>query len=91
MSDPTRDVQLLRSFISANFYLPADQPLDEHTSFLKQGIIDSTGVLELVSFVESQFGLKIEDHELLPTNFDSIAALSQFINRKRSSSDVLRI
>jgi acyl carrier protein len=83
--------ELLRAFIAKNFYVPADQPFDERTSFLQQGIIDSTGVLELVTFVEAEFGIAIEDHELLPTNFDSIAAVTAFIERKRGAGDVLRV
>ncbi|MDB4962423.1 MAG: Acyl carrier protein [Myxococcales bacterium] len=91
MSELIGDKELLRAFIAKNFYVPADQPLDERTSFLQQGIIDSTGVLELVTFVESEFGIAIEDHELLPANFDSIAAVSAFIDRKRGTGDVLRL
>jgi acyl carrier protein len=73
----------LRTFIAANFYIPSGQALDENTSFLEQGIIDSTGVLEIVTFVESEFGIAVSDEELLPANFDSLAALSTFIVRKQ--------
>ena len=72
----------LREFVTTNFYIPADVKLDETTSFLERGIIDSTGVLELVSFVESSFGISVDDTELVPENFDSLAALSTFIGRK---------
>jgi acyl carrier protein len=78
--DPQRH---LRDFIVANFYIPDGQRLDEVTSFLDAGIIDSTGVLELVAHVESEYGIAIADHELIPTNFDSIGALARFIERKR--------
>ncbi len=89
MSDPNPDKARLRAFITANFYVPAGQLLEETTSFLQQGIIDSTGVLELVSFVEDELGIAVRDDELLPSNFDSIAALSEFIDRKRGAGDVL--
>lgn len=85
MLDPSPDADRLRSFIASNFYIPAGQRLGETTSFLQQGIIDSTGVLELVSFVEATFGIAVGDHELLPSNFDSIAALAEFIRRKRAA------
>ncbi|HEX3763973.1 MAG TPA: acyl carrier protein [Kofleriaceae bacterium] len=75
----------LRNFIVTNFYIPDGQPLDEVTSFLDAGIIDSTGVLELVAHVETEYGITIADHELIPSNFDSIGALARFIERKRGS------
>ena len=83
------DTDRLRAFIAAHFYIPAGQRLDETTSFLEHGILDSTGVLELVTFVENELGISVGDHELLPSNFDSIAALSEFIRRKRGTGHVL--
>jgi acyl carrier protein len=79
----------LRAFIAENFYIPDGQALGETTSFLEQGIIDSTGVLEIVTFVESEFGIAVSDDELLPSNFDSLAALSSFIRRKQEVRHVL--
>jgi acyl carrier protein len=73
----------LREFVTTNFYIPPDLKLDDSTSFLDRGIIDSTGVLELVTFVESNFGIKIADDELVPANFDSLGALATFVERKR--------
>lgn len=83
----TTDAQRLRDFVATNFYVPGT--LEDATSFLQQGILDSTGVLELVAFVESEFGIAVEDDELVPANFDSIAALSSFIGRKREQGVVL--
>ena len=51
-------------------------------SFLESGIIDSTGLLELVSFVEERYGISIADRELMPENLDSLKNLSQFVARK---------
>lgn len=87
--DLGHDKDRLRSFIATNFYIPPGQALDEATSFLQQGIIDSTGVLELVAFVEREYGIAVSDDELVPANFDSIAALAQFIARKRGAGGVL--
>jgi acyl carrier protein len=89
MIDPIQETERLRKFIATNFYIPAGQRLEETSSFLQQGIIDSTGVLELVAFIENEFGITVSDDELVPSNFDSIAALSQFIRRKRGVGDVL--
>lgn len=89
MIDLPQDTDRLRSFITTNFYVPTGQRLDDTTSFLQHGIIDSTGVLELVAFVEQELGVAVDDDELLPSNFDSIAAISEFIRRKRGTGHVL--
>jgi acyl carrier protein len=80
----------LREFVVANFYIPTDTKLEDSTSFLERGILDSTGVLELVAFVETAFGIRVDDKELLPSNFDSLQALDAFIARKRGDHDVQR-
>ncbi len=52
------------------------------TSFMESGLIDSTGVLELVAFVEEKYGFKVGDDELVPENLDSVANLAGFVARK---------
>lgn len=74
----------LREFVTSNFYVPAEIAFDDTSSFLAQGILDSTGVLELVTFVEDRFGISVQDDELVPSNFDSLAGLSAYIERKRA-------
>jgi acyl carrier protein len=54
------------------------------TSFLESGIIDSTGVLELVSFLEEQFKVKVDDEDLIPANLDSVDAIIRFIESKHA-------
>jgi len=54
----------------------------DDASFLDEGIIDSLGVIELVTFVEKEFGVSVADHELVPDNFDSVAKLGAFIGSK---------
>jgi acyl carrier protein len=83
MMDPVSEKARLREFVTANFYVPAETRLDDTTSFLERGILDSTGVLELVAFVEDTYGITIDEDELIPSNFDSIGALAAFIARKR--------
>jgi acyl carrier protein len=74
----------IRHFIVENFLFGRDDgSLKADTSFLDSGIIDSTGVMELVMFVEKNCGIKVEDHELDPQNLDSISRLARFIERKR--------
>lgn len=79
--------QEIRKFIVDNFLFGEDDcKLSNDDSFLEQGLIDSTGVLELVAFVEGNYGIKIEDGELAPTNLDSVNKLVRFINRKTPPS-----
>ena len=71
---------VIRDYLSRNF-LFSDQGFQygDDASFMNEGIIDSLGIGELVSFVEKQFGISVADHELLPDNFDSVNKLSSFI------------
>jgi len=76
----------IRQFLAENFIL--SEQLDQlglDDSFLDNGIIDSTGILELIFFIEDQFGIQIDASEVLPENFDSINRLTAYIQRKQSS------
>ncbi len=75
--------ETVRDFVAENFMLgaKADVPADGE-SLVGNGVIDSTGVLELVAFVEEQFGLFMEDDELIPENLDSISNIVGFVARK---------
>jgi acyl carrier protein len=55
----------------------------DDVSFLQEGIIDSLGVMELVEFVQKEFGIKVEQTEVTPENFDSIAKLAAFVKTKQ--------
>ena len=72
----------IRSFIVENFLFGKDNGLEDDTSFLEEGIIDSTGVLELVSFLEEEYGIAVEDEELVPENLDSINNVITYLERK---------
>ena len=77
------EIEKIRAFIFSNFLFDADQgTLENDTSFMEQGIIDSTGILELVEWLEETFSIKVEDDELIPENLDSVNQLAQFIARK---------
>ncbi|MDA8164973.1 MAG: acyl carrier protein [Desulfobacteraceae bacterium] len=79
----------IREFILKNFLFgSSDERLGDEDSFLDQGVIDSTGVLELVQFLEERFGIVIDDAELLPENLDSINKLVAFLGRKTQQSPV---
>ena len=75
----------IRKFITTNFYVADPAKLADDASFLDQGIIDSTGVLEVVTFLEDKFGIVVGDNEMLPENLDSLRNLTAFVERKRSN------
>lgn len=72
----------IRSFLVSNFYVSDVKALLDDGSLLDQGIVDSTGVLEIIGFIEETFGITVEDSELLPENLDSIQGIEQYIIRK---------
>ena len=72
----------IRSFLVSNFYVSDVKTLMNDTSLLDQGIVDSTGVLEIIGFIEKTFDIIVEDSELLPENLDSIQGIEQYIIRK---------
>ncbi len=69
----------VRQFIQDSFLI---DDFADHDSFLASGIIDSLGVMQLISFVESEFSVRSADTELVPENFDSVEKVSAFIERK---------
>ena len=72
----------IRAFIIENFLFGNDDGLKDETSFLEEGIIDSTGVLELVTFLEEDFDITIDDEELIPENLDSINNVTEYLGKK---------
>jgi len=73
----------LREFILENYLFTDDQTaLDNDDSFLEKGIIDSTGILELIFFLEEAFNVKVEDEEMIPDNLDSVDNVIKFVNSK---------
>lgn len=72
----------IKQFVSDNFLFGNDEQLGEDESFLESGVIDSTGVLELVTFLESRFTISVDDDELVPDNLDSVNRLIAFVERK---------
>jgi acyl carrier protein len=76
----------IRNFVVENFLFgESNNGLNDNDSLLETGIMDSTGVLELVAFVEENYRFKVKDEELVPENLDSIANISGFIRRKQDA------
>jgi acyl carrier protein len=69
-------------FIRKNYVFDDSRIIDGQTSLLGSGIIDSTGILELIGFLETQYGLKFHDNELIGDNFDSIDKITTFLGTK---------
>jgi acyl carrier protein len=78
--------EVIKQFVFCNFLFDESRGLHEDTSFLENGLIDSTGIMEMVAFIEKTFDLTVEDEELVPENFDSIRKVSDFIRRKRNGN-----
>jgi len=73
----------LRLFILDNFLFTDDQDeLDNDDSFMDKNIVDSTGILEIIEFIEEECSIKIEDEEIIPDNLDSIQKIVSFVKRK---------
>ena len=76
--------QEVKVFLSEHLLMEEEiMGLANDDSLLEKGIIDSTGIIDLVSFIEERYRIKIDDEELLPENFDSLRAISEFIENKR--------
>ena len=76
-------INTVRNFIIENFLFEEDKNLKTETSFLENGILDSTGILELVEFLEETYEIEVEDAELIPQNLDSIANIAQYVLKKQ--------
>jgi len=83
MSTQIRD--RVRKFIVTNFYIPEPSALADETSLLETGVVDSTGVLEVISFLEDSFEVTVDEEEMVPENLDSIARISAYVDRKRAA------
>jgi acyl carrier protein len=78
----------LSDFVVENFLFgDAERTPADNESLVDGGIVDSTGILEMIEFLESQFGIEVEDTETVPANLDSIASLTAFVLRKRAHAD----
>jgi len=75
--------QELRAYIAENFIVSATASLTDEASLLDSGVVDSTGFIELISFLEEHFGIQVKDEEMVPENLDSIANLEAYVKRKR--------
>jgi acyl carrier protein len=78
----TSHAKEIRDFVVTNFLFGEADSLKDDTSFMNSGVLDSTGLLELVHFLESTFQIKVEAEELVPANLNSVSLAAAFVTRK---------
>lgn len=76
----------VRHYIDEKLLVGGSRDYKDEASFLQTGIVDSLGILDLVSFVEERFGIEVDDDEVVPDNFDSVQQLSSYVRRKQGTS-----
>jgi len=76
----------LRQFIMEVFYLSDPDELTDEVSLISSGIVDSTGMLDVILFIEGEFGIHVEDREVIPENLESISRITSFVERKRRAA-----
>ncbi|MCK5091203.1 MAG: acyl carrier protein [Gammaproteobacteria bacterium] len=80
--------QKIREYVLENYLFTDDSSaLDSAASFMESGILDSTGILEIIYFIEDEFGISIEDDEMIPENLDSVNNTVAFINKKNAAGN----
>jgi acyl carrier protein len=79
--------QQIRSFIQESFLFGQTDNLRDGDSFLESGIIDSTGILQLMAFLQDTYGVRVEDEEAIPDNLDSIDRIVVYLRRKSDSAE----
>ena len=77
-------LETIKAYVVENFLFGDDSRIGPETGFLENGILDSTGVLELVGFLEEKFGIRVEDDELVPDNMNSLEKITLYISKKTS-------
>jgi acyl carrier protein len=81
----------IRDFIVAKLLFGDPTSLQDDVSFLDSGVVDSTGMLELISFVEEKYRIKVSDEEMIRENFDSVERLNRFVAKKLADRELTRI
>ena len=78
----------VKKFIQDNFYVSDPGQLAEGASLITGGLVDSTGMLEVIGFLESEFGIRVLDEEMVPDNLESIGQIAAYVARKQGPAAV---
>lgn len=76
----------VRQFVISNFYVADSASLRDDASLLDSGVVDSTGMMEVIAFLEKTYGMTIEESEMVPDNLDSILSIAAYVERKRQAA-----
>ena len=75
---------VIRKYVLENYlFTDNEDELKNDDSFLEKGILDSTGILEIITLIEEQFGIKVDDAEMIPDNLDSVNNIVSYVNKKQ--------
>jgi acyl carrier protein len=91
MNELSSYLRHVRSFVVENFLFGDQGQLSDETSFIGSGVIDSTGILELIAFLEEAYALTIEDEEIIPENLDSCGRVARFLERKANGTSQIKL
>lgn len=75
--------QSVQSYVNRSFVGASARPVGPDDSLLDSGILDSVGIAELIAFVETEFGVRVEDEEIVPDNFETVTRVAALVDRKR--------
>ncbi|WAC64097.1 acyl carrier protein [Pseudoxanthomonas sp. SL93] len=84
-ASPSTVKTTVRQYIQDNFLMGTAEAYADDASFMDAQLLDSTGFLELVQFLEETYGIKVEDEEMMPDNLDSLDAVARFVSRKQAA------
>lgn len=87
-SSSAKVVDQVRQYIVDNFLLGSDSGFENTESLLASGVIDSTGIMDVVAFLESRFNILVEDEDLIADNLDSVCRITSFVERKIAAQRV---
>ena len=77
--------QEIRAFLQSHGVLDPSQEIDDNDSLLEMGLIDSIVILDLTAFIAETYGISVKEHDLVPENFESLAAMQAFIQGRRGA------
>jgi acyl carrier protein len=79
-------VKEIRDFVIANFLFGDGSALKDDASFIETGVIDSTGILELIMFIENTYSLKVQNEDMVPENFDSVNRIAAYVAKRQAQA-----
>jgi acyl carrier protein len=82
-SEPQIDLSSIKNFIRTELIYDDEKDFDENTNLIERGIIDSMSLVRLISFLEENYEIQVQDEDIVPENFSSLNKISRFINDRR--------